>query len=135
MASAEAAAAKSLPDVFIDDRVADALIAAWPALTDGALRRLAPDLAAGAAEIGSERLLEHLTTNTGGVINPAAVLKTRLRDLPRARPRTTLPSWCGQCSSPEYRWIEDDANGSPVRPCPRCSAQAAARRVAAGRTP
>lgn len=133
VAAPKATAASSLPEEHVDARLADALIAAWPSLTDGALRRLAPDLAAGAAEIGTERLLEHLTTNTGGVMNPAAVLKTRLRDLPRARPRTALPSWCGQCSSPEYRWIEDDADGSPLRPCPRCSAQAAARRVGAGR--
>lgn len=105
-----------------DPRLVDALHGAWPRLTARGIAQLGPDLCSATEQIGYQRLVEHLTSNTGGANNPAAVLRARLQDLPYVRTRTVV-AWCGACSSPDYRWIENE-QGFPLQPCPVCSAQA-----------
>ena len=119
---ASPAAAHPAPETPPDPRLVDALHRAWPRLTARGVAQLAPDLCSATEQIGYQRLVEHLTSNTGGAVNPAAVLRARLQDLPYVRTRTVV-AWCGACSSPDYRWIEDE-QGFPLQPCPVCSAQA-----------
>ena len=117
-----------------DPRLVAAIRAAWPNLNESGLAQLGPDLVAATAAIGAAPLLEHLTTNTGGALNPVAVLRTRLRNLPPPPRITRSVAWCGRCSSPTYRWVED-ASGFPIEPCPRCSGQARAKGQRGGGSP
>lgn len=116
------ALAHAAPETSPDPRLVDALHRAWPRLTARGVAQLGPDLCSATEQIGYQRLVEHLTGNTGGANNPAAVLRARLQDLPYVRTRTVV-AWCGACSSSDYRWIEDE-QGFPLQPCPVCSVQA-----------
>ena len=109
-----------------DPRLVAAIRTAWPGLNESGLAQLRPDLIAATTAIGAGRLTEHLTANTGGALNPVAVLRTRLRNLPPPPQIIRAVAWCGRCSSPTYRWVED-ASGFPIEPCPRCSGQARAK--------
>lgn len=101
--------------------VFDALGSAWP-LTPGQRARLAPGvvraLAAGWSPTG---LAELLGANPHGVRSPAAVLESRLADLPpapvEAPAGSARPGWCGGCDQ-RTRHRETDT-GAAYR-CPTC---------------
>ncbi len=109
----------------LDRQLASALLASWPALTESGLAQLAGELAAAATTTGMSELTQHLTANTAGALNPVAVLRSRLRNVPQTPLAAQKVPWCGQCASPSYRWLED-ADGYPLRACPACSGQARA---------
>lgn len=117
----------ALPDLdTVSPDVAEVLAAlqrAWPSLGRRTLSELVPSLTDACAEVGSRRLIAHLTENTAGVRHPSGVVRARLQDLPAPRTDPTPLPWCGRCASPEYRWIETN----PPHPCPECSPQARVR--------
>ena len=103
------------------------LVRAWPALGRRDLAQLEEILVEALEQVPTPQLVEHLVSNTGGVRHPLALLRARLANLPPPRPRRTSGvEWCGDCTSPTYRWIQD-VDGKPVHPCPRCSPQVARR--------
>ncbi|MBA8825315.1 hypothetical protein FHX42_002666 [Saccharopolyspora lacisalsi] len=108
------------------DAVLDRLGSAWP-LTPTQRRRLAPKVVeALAAGWSAQRLAEHLSANPEGVKSPAAVLTSRLDDLPSAADgaRDQRPSWCGQCDEPSRTIERSDGRW---RRCPDCHPQHADR--------
>lgn len=86
--------------------------------------RLAPLVdAALRAGWSQEELITHLAGNLAGARAPAAVLHTRLRDLPPPPPPgggsvVKRPRWCGACD-PDTRLVGDDH----PRRCPTCHPQ------------
>lgn len=96
--------------------VLDRLGAQWP-LTPRQRRHLIPKVErAFSAGWPPERLAEYLAANPGGVKAPAAVLSTRLDDLPtapRERENPDRPSWCGSCL--ESTRMVEDGEGRPSR--------------------
>lgn len=111
--------------------VLDALVDAWPRLGQNDLNQLEPDVGQALEHVPRAKLVEHLTENTGGVNRPASVIRARLANLPATtrHTRRALPTWCGSCHSPEYRWVDHDEG--TTSPCPRCSPQAMQRGLVA----
>lgn len=97
--------------------VLDALGPEW-SLTVGQRQQLATRittaLAAGWPATG---LIARLSANPRGVRSPAAVLTTRLADLPPPTRLTPKPPWCGVCD--ETTRHHEQPNGALAR-CPTC---------------
>jgi hypothetical protein len=77
-------------------------------------------------------LVAKLTDRPGGISNYPAILRIRIRDLPRRikqappRPSAPLPPWCGECADGapaaeregRLRLVYDEAGHG--HPCPKC---------------
>lgn len=90
--------------------------------------RLSPAIEeAFAAGWTSQTLVAHLSSRPEGVRNPAAVLASRLSELPTPPTFSTRPKtpWCGECEDPLSRTITvTQSDGTEAAEfCPRCSHQ------------
>ncbi|UJL31613.1 helix-turn-helix domain-containing protein [Mycolicibacterium vanbaalenii] len=107
--------------------VLESLPAPWR-ISSREARRLSPAIEeAFAAGWTSQTLLAHLSSRPEGVRNPAAVLASRLSELPTPPTfsiRRKTP-WCGKCEDPVSRTITvAQSDGTEAaRFCPRCSPQ------------
>ncbi|WNV83089.1 helix-turn-helix domain-containing protein [Umezawaea sp. Da 62-37] len=115
-------------DAEAEAEAVDLLTALGPrwALTPGQRQRLAPMVAAALAT-GRPRdaLIAYLSANADGVRSAAAVLTTRLSDLPATpptEPALVEPSpWCGECDGPEPSMRFVSTGDAKVMRCPRCN--------------
>lgn len=107
--------------------VLESLPTPWQ-ISSSEARRLSPAIEeAFAAGWTSQTLLAHLSSRPEGVRNPAAVLASRLSELPTPPtfPIRRKTPWCGECEDPVSRTITvTQSDGTDAAEfCPRCSPQ------------
>lgn len=81
-------------------------------------------------EWSGPELAAHCNHELAGKANARALIIDRIEHAAYGvahRPKPPLPNrftqpipWCGQCSDPHARWVEDPDNGRPLGRCPKC---------------
>jgi Helix-turn-helix domain len=101
------------------DRVLEAVSKAWGFGQRGRTTIRGAVSGALAASWSASDLIRVLSTNTGGVKRPTAVILARLQDLPDQDQKTpTITPKCDACNP--SRWIEDPETGYDLHKCPTC---------------